>query len=84
MPNSWFGKQAFASQACVVYCLTRTGHAACYLGIRHQPIQVEAFLPETFIGPSHYNYCYKAPDHKYWKPATVTEIIVHEEMRCWW
>ena len=74
-PDSWFGKQAAAYQARVVYSLARAAHAACYLGIRNKPIQVDALLSETFTEQSDYNY-------KYWKPAMVKEIIVLEEMGC--
>jgi len=52
LPNSWFGKQAAAHQARVVYSLARAAHAACYLGIRNKPIQVNVLLSETFTEPS--------------------------------
>ena len=48
LPNSWFGKQAAAHQARVVYSLARAAHAACYLGIENTTIQVHALLSETF------------------------------------
>jgi hypothetical protein len=83
LPNSWFGKQAAAHQARVVYSLARAAHAACYLGIGNKPIQVDALLSETFTEPSDYNNCCKAPDYKYWEQAMVKEITVLEEMGCW-
>jgi len=80
LPNSWFGKQADAHQAHVVYSLARAAHAACHLGSGNKSIQVDALLFKTFTEPSDYNNCKKAPHYKYWKPAMVKEITVLEEM----
>jgi len=69
LPNSWFEKQA----ARVVYFLARAAHAACYLRIGNQPIQVHALFSGTFTEPSDYNNCCKVPNYKYWKPGMVME-----------
>jgi len=65
-------------QARVVYSLARAAHAACYLGIGNNLIQVDALLSETFTELSDYNNCCKSPHYKYWKPAMFKEITVLE------